>query len=311
MFCSTIIPTVNRPTLLRAVQSVLQQDFLKEQFEIIVVNDSGQPIMDADWRRSPQVRVIDTNQRERSFARNAGAAVAKGKYLHFLDDDDWMMPSAFKAMWDLSLQYEQAAWLYGGFRFVDNSGKAMRDVFLNETGNCLIQIMSGEWLPIQASFIRAAPFFSVGGFADLSSLGGGFEDQHLSRMVNHRFELAFSPTILVSIRRGEESSTTDYINHDSQSRRSREKILNLPGALSRMRSSSRAASEQDIPYWYGRIVYLYLASTSHNLFREHRFFTAVSRGLYCIAAFILAGKSLFKSGFWRGIREYYRSPSFK
>ena len=39
MFCSTIIPTVNRPTLSRAVYSVLQQDFPEDQYEIIVVND--------------------------------------------------------------------------------------------------------------------------------------------------------------------------------------------------------------------------------------------------------------------------------
>ena len=175
MFCSTIIPTVNRPSLSRTVNSVLQQDFPKDQFEVIVVNDSGKPLTEADWQQSPQVRVIETNRRNRCVARNAGAAIAMGQYLHFLDDDDWMMPGAFTALWELSL-HSRAAWLYGGFQFVDNSGTALRNVFLNETGNCLIQLMSGEYLPIQASFIMAGPFFSVGGFADLPSLAGGYED---------------------------------------------------------------------------------------------------------------------------------------
>ena len=44
MFSSTVIPTVNRPTLSRAVRSVLQQNFTADDFEVIVVNDSGQPL---------------------------------------------------------------------------------------------------------------------------------------------------------------------------------------------------------------------------------------------------------------------------
>ena len=48
-------------------------------FEVIVVNDSGQPLPDMDWQHCPRVRVIDTNRRERSVARNTGAAIAQGK----------------------------------------------------------------------------------------------------------------------------------------------------------------------------------------------------------------------------------------
>ncbi|HRQ40420.1 MAG TPA: glycosyltransferase family A protein [Chloroflexota bacterium] len=308
MFCSTIIPTVNRPSLVRAVSSVLQQDFPKDQFEVIVVNDSGQPLTKADWQQSAQVRVIETNRRNRSVARNAGAAIAKGTYLHFLDDDDCMMPGAFAAFWELSC-HSQAAWLHGAFQFVDDSGEFLRDVTLNLTGNCFVQIMVGEWIPIQASFIQAVPFFSVGGFAPLSSLLGGSEDIDLSRMICHDFAMAFTPTPVATIRRGIESSTTDYSNLFDQLRQSREKGLSLPGSFSRMRFSAREAGEGSA-YWNGYIVYLYLVSTFHNLFRQRRFFTALSRGFYAVAAFFLAGTDLFKLSFWRGIREKYISPSF-
>jgi glycosyltransferase involved in cell wall biosynthesis len=43
MLFSTIIPTVGRPELSRAVESVLKQDFQTDQSEVIVVNDSGAP----------------------------------------------------------------------------------------------------------------------------------------------------------------------------------------------------------------------------------------------------------------------------
>jgi glycosyltransferase involved in cell wall biosynthesis len=41
MLCSAIIPTVGRSTLSRAVESVLKQGSLGEEFEVIVMNDSG------------------------------------------------------------------------------------------------------------------------------------------------------------------------------------------------------------------------------------------------------------------------------
>ena len=44
VFSSTIIPTVDRPTLGRAVLSVLDQEFAEADFEVIVVNDSGAPL---------------------------------------------------------------------------------------------------------------------------------------------------------------------------------------------------------------------------------------------------------------------------
>jgi len=52
MFCSTIIPTIGRATLARAVQSVLEQDFTAADYEVIIVNDSGKPLP-ADDGRNP------------------------------------------------------------------------------------------------------------------------------------------------------------------------------------------------------------------------------------------------------------------
>src|SRR4030067_3850837 len=100
MFCSTVIPAIGRPTLSRAVHSVLDQSFTADDFEVIVVNDSGAPLAEADWQNSERVRTMHTNRRERGVARNTGAAIAKGGYLHFLDDDDVLLPGALQAFWE-------------------------------------------------------------------------------------------------------------------------------------------------------------------------------------------------------------------
>src|SRR5258706_4760557 len=94
MFCSTIMPTIGRPSVARSVQSVLDQSLTPGDFEVIVVNDSGRPLPAGDWQASPRVRQIDIQRRGQSVARNAGAAIARGRYLHFLDDDDWLLPGA-------------------------------------------------------------------------------------------------------------------------------------------------------------------------------------------------------------------------
>lgn len=52
-----------------------------------------------------------------------------------------MMPGAFTALWELSLQ-SQAAWLYGAFRFVDDARAFFKA--LNMTGNCFVRLMAGE-----------------------------------------------------------------------------------------------------------------------------------------------------------------------
>src|SRR5262245_24367636 len=135
MFCSTIIPTVGRRTLSRAVESILQQKIPHGEFEILVVNDSGMPLQSAAWQSSDRVQIIQPNRRERSLARNLGAAIAKGNYLHFLDDDDWLAPDAYQHFWELS-QASNAKWLYGITQLVDRQGRLTIRLRHGLKGNC-------------------------------------------------------------------------------------------------------------------------------------------------------------------------------
>jgi glycosyltransferase involved in cell wall biosynthesis len=89
---SVIIPTYDRLELLiRAVGSVRQQSF--RDFEIIVVDDgSGDGtrewlVANKSWLR----RILQSNKGP-GAARNAGAQIATGQYLAFLDSDDMWFP---------------------------------------------------------------------------------------------------------------------------------------------------------------------------------------------------------------------------
>ncbi|MFO7537727.1 MAG: glycosyltransferase family 2 protein [Chloroflexota bacterium] len=299
MFCSTIIPTVGRPTLTRAVESVLKQTLTMEPFEVIVVNDSGQPLANATWQTDERVRLIHTQRRERSVARNSGAAVAHGRFLHFLDDDDWLAPDALHHLWQLA-QTQPAAWLYGSTQLVDRSGRSLIQLHHRLNGNIFLPAMAGEWIPLQASLIASKPFFTLGGFNPLLQ---GPEDVDLLRRMALHHDIAGTEAIVAYVERGDEGSTTDYGQHPEQSRRAREKILDTPGSFARLRGSMSGA------FWHGRISRLYLTSLVWNL-RRRRLLTAASRASYTFYSLVLAGPRLLVPAFWRSLSRAYASPTF-
>ena len=300
VFISTVIPTIGRATLSRSVESVLNQQFSADGIEVIVVNDSGKMLPEEEWQSNPCVKIIETNRRNRSVARNAGAAIASGQYLHFLDDDDWILPGAFEQFWKLA-QDNPVDWIYGGFRLIDDSGQKLADILPDATGNVLIQMLSFEWLPLQASIIKSEAFFSAGCFASLDSLLGGFEDIDLSRQIALRGDFSATNELVAMIRIGFTSSTTNYNDMFIQNRQSREKLLDAPEVFSKLRQSVRG-SVDNRQYWSGRIAYYYLSSLKKNI-KNKSLTKAASRGVYVVASFMTAGRNIFSAGYYRALTE--------
>ena len=300
MLCSAIIPTVGRSSLSRAVESVLKQGSLGEEFEMIVINDSGKLLAEADWQKSERIQIINTNRRERSVARNTGAAIAKGKYLHFLDDDDWLVPNAYRHLWELS-QTSNAKWLYGMTQLVDRQERPLIQLRHNLHGNCFAQAMAGEWIPLQSSWIERKTFMRVGGFNPLLA---GPEDIDLLRRLLLQDEIAETPNLIAHVVMAGEGSTTNYVQHPQASRWAREIILDEPGSHARMDMSAVS------PFWEGRKLRIYLTSVVWNL-QHRRYMTAVSRLFFSILSFLLARTSLFSRDFWVAVRKPYASLTFE
>ncbi|MCB8516908.1 glycosyltransferase, partial [Enterococcus durans] len=90
---SIIVPIYNVEQYLRkCVDSILAQTFT--DFEVILVDD-GSPdnsgaICDEYAKLDSRVRVIHKENGGLSDARNAGIEIAKGKYLGFVDSDDFI-----------------------------------------------------------------------------------------------------------------------------------------------------------------------------------------------------------------------------
>lgn len=300
MICSAIIPTIGRLTLPRAVESVLTQSLPASDFEVIVVNDSGIPLPEADWWKSERVQVINTNLRERSVARNTGAAVAKGQYLHFLDDDDWLFPDAYQRLFELS-QASDAKWLYGMTQLVNRQHDPLIQLWHGLQGNCFVRAMAGEWIPLQSSWVERKTFMCVGGFNPLLT---GPEDIDLLRRTLLVEEVAETPNLIAHVIMGGQGSTTDYDRHPQASRWARENILDMSNVFQRMRASANDAS------WRGRMARVYLTSAVWNLQRA-RLYTFASRIILSFTSFITAGFGIFSPNFWRAIFRSYSSGTFE
>ena len=95
---SAVVPTRDRPKLLRrAVEAILGQHYPGE-VECIVVFDQSEPIeIDVELSEGRSLRLV-RNQRTPGLAgaRNAGAVVARGDLVAFCDDDDEWLPDKLR-----------------------------------------------------------------------------------------------------------------------------------------------------------------------------------------------------------------------
>lgn len=299
MFCSTIIPTVGRPSLARAVQSVLAQE-APFAFELIVVDDGKRPLAPAKWRQSPQVRIIKTEGRERGAARNVGAAAARGSYLHFLDDDDWLAAGGLAVLQAAAQQRPDAALVYGAAQLVDRQGEPLIRLAPALRGNVLAQVVAGEWLPLQASLVRADAFWAIGGFDPLIP---GIEDMDLLRRLALAGEVASTPELAAFVGMGAEDSTTDQTGARLLGQAARERIFEDGRAWARLWASA------DSPYWRGRIARAYLTSAVWNG-RRGLGATAVSRTMWGGVAALRALPDWGRRPYWRALLHAHEGVAF-
>jgi len=92
---SVIMLTYNRePLVSRAIESILRQSFAN--FEFIIVDngstDGSGKIADEYSQKDRRIKVIHRECGNIGSGRNAGLNAARGKYVAFIDDDDWCEP---------------------------------------------------------------------------------------------------------------------------------------------------------------------------------------------------------------------------
>jgi len=104
MKISVIIPVYNVAGYVRkSIESVINQDYLGE-VEIICVNDGSTDGSREILSEFDELVVIDQGNQGPSAARNTGLRKATGKYVFFLDSDDYLPPDALEILYKVAIE---------------------------------------------------------------------------------------------------------------------------------------------------------------------------------------------------------------
>ncbi|MBC6315242.1 glycosyltransferase [Listeria grandensis] len=104
---SIILPVYNvAPYLEACLDSLVAQTY--QDFDVIAVNDGSQDgslaILEAYQAKLPQLRIISQRNQGLSAARNTGLKHVTGKYLYFLDSDDYLQHDMLASCFALAEQ---------------------------------------------------------------------------------------------------------------------------------------------------------------------------------------------------------------
>ncbi len=102
---SVVIPVFNAEKYLHKCLNSIINSTLKN-IEIICVNDGSEDnslsVLNEYKRKDSRIRVLSQNHSHAGVARNAGLAVAKGEYIHFMDADDWIDETAYEKWYQIA-----------------------------------------------------------------------------------------------------------------------------------------------------------------------------------------------------------------
>lgn len=124
---SVVIPMFNVEQYVeRCIRSLLNQDLSYEDYEIICVND-GSPDKSRDkviefQKEYRNIVLIDQENQGVSVARNKGADAAHGKYILFVDPDDYIVEKSLGAVIEEALR-NKSEMAIPGYKYVDNNYK--------------------------------------------------------------------------------------------------------------------------------------------------------------------------------------------
>ena len=122
---SVIIPTYNRASLIsRAVDSVLAQTF--KDYEVIIIDDGSKDnTKEVLESYTGRVKYIYQNNGGISVARNRGIEESNGKYIAFLDSDDYWAPEKLEMQAKILDENPKVGIVYVRMPIVNEKGEVL------------------------------------------------------------------------------------------------------------------------------------------------------------------------------------------
>ena len=149
---SIIVPVYNAEQYLRrCVDSILNQEYT--DYELLLVNDGSTDasgdICEEYGDQDPRVIVIQKENTGVSDSRNRALDRARGKYLQFLDSDDWITPDATRLFVRAAEEYGCDMVISDFYRVVGERAyqRRVRSTYDGESGGFLLRCVVEQAVP--------------------------------------------------------------------------------------------------------------------------------------------------------------------
>ena len=126
---SVIVPVFNIEDYIECCLNSLQEQTMKD-IEIIVIDDgstdSSGKICDKFAEEDPRFKIIHKDNEGLSAARNDGLDISKGKYIMFVDGDDWVEPKFCETPYNVAEETDSEIVIFGWANHNNDDQKTLR-----------------------------------------------------------------------------------------------------------------------------------------------------------------------------------------
>lgn len=145
---SIVVPVYNAENYLKScLESLFSQNLLSEEYEIIAVNDGSQDgsvsILEELAVGHPNLKVVTTENRGVSKARNLGCSLACGKYLLFVDADDYLQKNSLQQLYTI-LEEHRLDILVTDYEYWNGKGELHHFSYMSKQKENSEQVMAGK-----------------------------------------------------------------------------------------------------------------------------------------------------------------------
>jgi glycosyltransferase involved in cell wall biosynthesis len=201
---SIVIPTYNRPDRLKqCLQRIVQVDYPRDRFQVIVVDDGSKVPLDAvvaPFQDQVSLTLLRQPNAGPAKARNTGAAHASGTYLVFTDDDCLPAPDWLSVLESRFAESPDA--LIGG-----KTLNALPQNLCSTASQLLIDYLYSYYNldPHRAGFFASnnfalsrEQFQTLGGFDTSFPLAAGEDREFCDRWLHHGSLLVYAPEMQIA-----------------------------------------------------------------------------------------------------------------
>lgn len=199
---SVIVRTYNRPDLLPEALASLKNQTLQD-FEAIIVNDGGRPEAEDAVKKSglKSVRYFYAPHQGCWAAMNYGLAMAHGRYVTGLDDDDRAFPDHLARLVQYLESPGAAPIVFAKAKISSlvsgSSGRGPAPISIKGEEFKLSRLFETNLVPSVLAMVRRDCYREAGRFCDLLPVGGDWE---MWLRLAERFPLYHLPAVTAEIR---------------------------------------------------------------------------------------------------------------